>query len=106
MATAKIAISLDEGTVKRLDRLVKNRIFPSRSKVIQEAVEEKLKKMGKGRLARECAKLDPEFEKALVEEGLSYELIKDLLNNEGSGRNDLSSQSEEILRKRFRNTRP
>jgi len=106
MATAKIAISLNEGTVKRLDRLVKNRIFPSRSKVIQEAVEEKLKKMGKGRLARECAKLDPEFEKALAEEGLSYELIKDLLNNEGSGRNDLSSQSEEILRKRFRNTRP
>lgn len=41
MATAKIAISLDEGTVKRLDRLVKNRIFPSRSKVIQDAVEEK-----------------------------------------------------------------
>ena len=106
MATSKIAISLDEGTVKRLDRLVKNRIFPSRSKVIQDAVEEKLKKMGKGRLARECAKLDPEFEKALAEEGLSYELIKDLLNNEGSGRNDLSSQSEEILRKSFRNTRP
>jgi len=106
MATSKIAISLDEGTVKRLDRLVKNRIFPSRSKVIQDAVEEKLKKMGKGRLARECAKLDPEFEKALAEEALSYELIKDLLNNEGSGRNDLSSQSEEILRKRFRNTRP
>jgi metal-responsive CopG/Arc/MetJ family transcriptional regulator len=43
MATAKIAISLNEGTVKRLDRLVKNRIFPSRSKVIQDAVEEKLK---------------------------------------------------------------
>jgi len=106
MATAKIAISLNEGTMKRLDRLVKNRIFPSRSKVIQDAVEEKLKKLGKGRLARECAKLDPEFEKALAEEGLSYELIKDLLNNEGSGRNDLSSQSEEILRKRFRNTRP
>ena len=71
MATAKIAISLDEGTVKRLDRLVKNRIFPSRSKVIQDAVEEKLKKLGEGRLARECAKLDPEFEKALAEEGLS-----------------------------------
>jgi len=106
MATAKIAISLNEGTVKRLDRLVKNKIFPSRSKVIQDAVEEKLKKLGKGRLARECAKLDPKFEKALAEEGLSYELIKDLLNSEGSGRNDLSSQSEEILRKRFRNTRP
>jgi len=70
MATEKIALSLDKGTGKRLDRLVKNRIFPSRSKVIQDAVEEKLSKMGKGRLARECAKLDPEFEKALAEEGL------------------------------------
>ncbi len=73
MATAKIAISLDEGTVKRLDRLVKNRIFPSRSKVIQDALGEKLKKLEKGRLARECAKLDPEFEKALAEEGLAAE---------------------------------
>ena len=73
MATAKIAISLDEGTVKRLDRLVRNRVFPSRSKVIQDAVEEKLKKLRKGRLARECAKLNPEFEKALAEEGLSAE---------------------------------
>ena len=73
MATAKIAISLNEGTVKRLDRLVKSRIFPSRSKVIQDAVEEKLKKLGKGRLARESAKLDPDFEKRLAEEGLSAE---------------------------------
>jgi len=73
MATEKIAISLNEGTVKRLDRLVKSRIFPSRSKVIQDAVEEKLKNLEKGRLARECAKLDPEFEKALAEEGLSAE---------------------------------
>ena len=74
MATAKIAISLDEGTVKRLDRLVKNRAFPSRSKVIQDAVEEKLKKLEKSRLARECAKLDPDFEKALAEEGVSAEI--------------------------------
>jgi len=73
MATAKIAISLDEGMVKRLDRLVKSRVFPSRSKVIQDAVEEKLKKLGKGRLAKESAKLDPDFEKRLAEEGLSAE---------------------------------
>jgi metal-responsive CopG/Arc/MetJ family transcriptional regulator len=73
MPTAKIAISMDEGIVKRLDKLVKNRIFPSRSKVIQDAVEEKLKKLEKGRLARECAKLDPDFEKRLAEEGFSAE---------------------------------
>jgi len=32
-----------------------------------------------------------------------YELIKDLLGKEGSGRDDLSLRSEEILRKRFKN---
>jgi hypothetical protein len=31
-----------------------------------------------------------------------YDLIKDLLNKEGSGRGDLSGRSEEILRERFR----
>jgi metal-responsive CopG/Arc/MetJ family transcriptional regulator len=73
MNTAKIAISLDKKTLMRLDRLVKTRIFPSRSKIIQDAVEEKLKKIDRGRLERECSKLDPDFEKALAEEGLSEE---------------------------------
>ncbi len=31
-----------------------------------------------------------------------YDLIKDLLGGEGSGKGDLSERSEEILRKRFR----
>ena len=31
-----------------------------------------------------------------------YDLIKDLLGKEGSGRGDLSTRSEEILRERFR----
>ena len=73
MNTAKIAISLDKKTLMRLDRLVKTRIFPSRSKIIQDAVEEKLKKIDRGRLERECSKLDAKFEKALAEEGLSEE---------------------------------
>jgi len=74
MATAKIAITIDESTLQRLDRLVKDRVFLNRSKAIQEAVEEKLKKLGRNRLARECAKLDPAAEKAMAEEGLSGEL--------------------------------
>jgi Arc/MetJ-type ribon-helix-helix transcriptional regulator len=74
MAASKIAISIDQKTLKKLDRLVKNRSFPSRSKAIQDAVEEKLKKLEKGRLARECAKLDPDFEKALAEEGSAEEV--------------------------------
>ena len=74
MATTKIAITLDDKTVNRLDQLVKNRVFPNRSKAIQEAVEEKLQRLERSRLARECAKLDPEFEKGLAEQGMSEEL--------------------------------
>jgi hypothetical protein len=40
-------------------------------KPYQEAVEKKLARLDRGRLARECAKLDPVFEKTLAEEGLS-----------------------------------
>ena len=74
MSTAKIAVSIDEKTLTRLDRMVERGVFPNRSKAIQEAVERQLKDAGRGRLARECAKLDPDFEKALAEEGLSAEI--------------------------------
>ena len=75
-ARAKVAISLDENTLDRLDRLVKNHVFPNRSQAIQEAVEEKLSRLDRSRLARECAKFDPAFEKSLAEEGLSEELAE------------------------------
>ena len=74
MPKTKVAITLDEKTLGRLDRLVKDRLFPSRSNAIQEAVEEKLERLERSRLARECAKLDPAFEKAMAEEGMSEEL--------------------------------
>jgi metal-responsive CopG/Arc/MetJ family transcriptional regulator len=76
MSTTKIAITLDDKTVNRLDQLVKNRVFPNRSKAIQEAVEEKLQRLERSRLARECAKLDPGFEKGLAEQGMSEELAQ------------------------------
>lgn len=74
MATAKIAITLDEETLDGLDRLVRNRTFPNRSRAIEAAVREKLDRINQGRLARECAKLDPAEERALAEEGLTEEL--------------------------------
>lgn len=73
MATAKIAITMDTETVKKLDRMVGKKIFPNRSKAIQEAVAEKLSRMDRNRLARECAKLDPKFEQNLAEEGIHME---------------------------------
>lgn len=74
MARSKVAISLDEGTLERLDRLVRQTVFPNRSQAIQAAIEEKLERIERSRLARECAKLDPAFEKALAEEGMSEDL--------------------------------
>jgi Arc/MetJ-type ribon-helix-helix transcriptional regulator len=74
MGASKIAITLDNDMVKKLDMLVKSNVFPNRSKAIQEAVVEKLTRMEKSRLAQECAKLDPEFEQSLAEEAFTSEL--------------------------------
>ncbi len=74
MAASKIAITIDNKILKRLDLLVNSNSFPNRSKAIQEAVEEKRRRIEKSRLARECAKLDPIFEQTLAEEGFSSEL--------------------------------
>jgi len=70
MRKAKIAITLDEKIVDRIDRLVRQRTFSNRSQAIEQAIEEKLSRLDRSRLAREAAKLDPEFEKKLSEEGL------------------------------------
>ena len=72
----KVTISLDESTLNRLDQLVKRQVFPNRSQAIEEAVAEKLARLEKSRLAQECAKLDPTFEKSLAEEGLSEDLAE------------------------------
>ena len=71
MGKEKIAITLDEGSIGELDRLVNEHVFQSRSQAIQEAVSEKLLRMKRRRLAMECSKLQPAFEKAMAEEGLA-----------------------------------
>lgn len=73
MSRAKIAITLDEHSLDEIDRLVSEHRFPSRSQAIQEAVDEKLGRLIHSRLAEECAKLDPAYERALAEEGLGTE---------------------------------
>ena len=76
METAKVAISISKKTLKRLDGLVKEQVFPSRSRAIQEAIEDKLNRLDRTRLAQECARLDPVAEQAMAEEGLSEELAR------------------------------
>ena len=74
MATAKIAITIEEEILTRLDLLVKSHIFPNRSKVIQEAVKEKMNRIEQNRFEVECAKLNPKFEQALADEGIYSEI--------------------------------
>ncbi len=71
MSTAKVAVTINKKTLTKLDSLVKMRVFPNRSSAIQNAVEEKLRRLEQSRLARELTKLDPQFEKRMAEEGFS-----------------------------------
>ncbi len=74
MSASKIAITIDSALVDELDRLVIENKFPSRSRAIQTAVAEKLKKIHATRLATESSKLNPEYEQNMADEGLNEEL--------------------------------
>ncbi len=74
MPRAKIAITLSRDLLSRLDRLVIEGALPNRSRAIEEAVLDKIERITRDRLARECAKLDPQNEQDLAEEGMDGEL--------------------------------
>lgn len=73
MAKSKIAITMDDEIVGRIDTLVSQRAYPNRSRAIEDAVREKLTRMERSRLAAEVSKLDPAFERSMAEEGLSQD---------------------------------
>jgi len=74
MAAAKVAITIEKELLERIDRLVEQRKFPNRSRAIQEAVRDKLERLNRGRLARECSKLDRAIEQRMADEGLAADL--------------------------------
>jgi metal-responsive CopG/Arc/MetJ family transcriptional regulator len=71
MGKAKIAVTIDERILSRLDRLVRQEAFSNRSQAVEEALQDKLQHLDRTRLAKELAKLDPENEKAFAEEGIA-----------------------------------
>jgi Arc/MetJ-type ribon-helix-helix transcriptional regulator len=73
MARAKIAITLDQEALGEIERLVEAGVFPNRSKAIEAAVEEKLARLRRSRLASESAKLDTIEERAMADEGYAGE---------------------------------
>ena len=74
MTTTKVAVTIDSKLLTEIDRLVAQRVYPNRSKAIQVALEDKLARLRRSRLARECAKLNPQDEKALAEVGMEEAL--------------------------------
>jgi Arc/MetJ-type ribon-helix-helix transcriptional regulator len=76
MSVAKVAISIDPRLLRRLDSLVEREVFRSRSEAIQKAVAEKLERLDRSRLARECAKLSPREEQGTADEGLSEDFAE------------------------------
>jgi Arc/MetJ-type ribon-helix-helix transcriptional regulator len=70
MASVKVAITLEQETLRQVDSLVARRVFQNRSRAIQIALHEKIERMEGSRLAAECAKLDQKFEQSLAEEGM------------------------------------
>ena len=73
MGRAKIAITVDEHALAEIDRLVDDGVFPNRSKAIESAVQERIAKLHRSRLARECSKLSKIEEQALADEGYAGE---------------------------------
>lgn len=70
MAKTKVAVTIDGKLLNTLDDMIAKRQFPNRSQAMEIALAEKLERLGRSRLARECAKLNPREEKQLADEGL------------------------------------
>jgi len=73
MSVAKVTVSIESGLLRRVDHLVKARVFSNRSQAIQAAVQETVARLDSNRLERECAKLDKAQEQKLADEGLASE---------------------------------
>ena len=70
MAKAKVALTIDAELLDRVDALVAQQRFRNRSQAIETALAEKLARLARTRLAEEAAKLDPDEERRLADEGL------------------------------------
>lgn len=73
MGKAKIAITVDEDALEEIDRLVREGVFPNRSQAIEDAVQERIARFHRSRLAEECSKLDKREEQALADEAYTGE---------------------------------
>jgi Arc/MetJ-type ribon-helix-helix transcriptional regulator len=71
MPKTKVALTLDATLVHRVDELVSKQRFRNRSQAVEAALADKLDRLARTGLARECAKLDPTEEQRIADEGLA-----------------------------------
>ena len=71
MSKTKVAVTIDSELLERVDDLVARQRFRNRSQAVESALAEKLARLARRRLAEECAKLDPQEERQLADEGLA-----------------------------------
>jgi Arc/MetJ-type ribon-helix-helix transcriptional regulator len=71
MPKSKVAVTIEEETLRRVDRLVRQSRFPNRSQAIEYALAAQLNRLERTRLADECAKLDRTAEQKLADVGLA-----------------------------------
>ena len=75
MPTAKVAVTIDEQLLSEVDQLVARGEYPSRSRIINEALAAWHRQRDRReRLLGELAKLNPEEERALADERLNAEV--------------------------------
>ena len=74
MPKAKVAVTLDAQTLRRVDRLVRDARYPNRSQAIEAAIAAQLERLERRRLIDACARLDAQEERALGEEGLEADV--------------------------------
>ena len=74
MPKQKVAVTIEKDLITKLDRMVSEGKYSSRSSAVEDAVIERINKAERSRLAEESAKLDPAFEQALADEGLAGDL--------------------------------
>ncbi|MBI4084101.1 MAG: CopG family transcriptional regulator [Candidatus Lambdaproteobacteria bacterium] len=73
MRAARVAITIDEGLLRMVDRWVEQGRYPNRSQAIQAALREKMERWKRSRLGEELAKLNRSEEQTLANEPLAGE---------------------------------
>jgi metal-responsive CopG/Arc/MetJ family transcriptional regulator len=74
MSVAKIAISIDDKLLAKLDGFILQKEFKTRSQAIQIAVQNTIERLDHERLINACLQLDVHTERALADEGLTKDI--------------------------------